>query len=77
VLAPLGRMVVVDLGPHDREFLREEHAHRRLGISHDAMQRWLDRAGLELLRHETLPAAGSDGLDVNLWMARRPEGAHV
>jgi ArsR family transcriptional regulator len=77
VLAPLGRLVVVDLGPHEREFLREEHAHRRLGIGHDTMQRWLDRAGLELLKHQTLPAAGSDGLDVNLWMARRPEAAHV
>jgi ubiquinone/menaquinone biosynthesis C-methylase UbiE len=77
VLAPKGRLVVVDLGPHEREFLREEHAHRRLGIGHDAMQRWLDRAGLELLRHETLPATDADGLDVNLWMARRPEAAHV
>lgn len=77
VLAPNGRLVVVDLGPHDREFLREEHAHRRLGIGNDAMQRWLARAGLALTRRQTLPATGSDGLDVNLWMARRPEENHV
>ncbi len=77
VLAPEGRIVVVDLGPHDREFLREEHAHRRLGIGHEAMQRWLDRAGLKLVRHETLPAASGEGLDVNLWMAKRPEVSHA
>ncbi len=77
VLAPEGRLVVVDLGPHEREFLREEHAHRRLGIGHDAMQRWLNRAGLELTRHQTLAATDTDGLDVNLWMARRPEVNHV
>ncbi len=77
VLAPNGRLVVVDLGPHEREFLREQHAHRRLGVGHDAMQRWLARAGLELTRRQTLAATGSEGLDVNLWMARRPEANHV
>ena len=28
-----GRLLVVDFAPHDLEFLREEHAHRRLGFS--------------------------------------------
>ena len=32
VLAPGGRLLVVDFAPHDLEFLREEHAHRRLGF---------------------------------------------
>ena len=29
VLAPGGRLLVVDFAPHDLEFLREEHAHRQ------------------------------------------------
>ena len=33
VLAPGGRLLVVDFAPHDLEFLREEHAHRRLGFA--------------------------------------------
>ncbi len=33
VLRPSGRLLVVDFAPHDLEFLREEHAHRRLGFA--------------------------------------------
>ena len=33
VLSPGGRLLVVDFAPHDLEFLREEHAHRRLGFA--------------------------------------------
>ena len=33
VLRPRGRLLVVDFAPHDLEFLREEHAHRRLGFA--------------------------------------------
>src|SRR3979411_516385 len=34
VLTPGGRLLVVDFAPHDLEFLRQEHAHRRLGVCH-------------------------------------------
>ena len=33
VLRPGGRLLVVDFAPHDLEFLREDHAHRRLGFA--------------------------------------------
>ncbi len=33
VLRPGGRLLVIDFAPHDLEFLREEHAHRRLGFA--------------------------------------------
>ena len=33
VLRPGGRLVVVDFAPHELEFLRDEHAHRRLGFA--------------------------------------------
>src|SRR5579859_6813072 len=33
VLRPGGRLLVVDFAPHDLEFLREQHAHRRLGFA--------------------------------------------
>ena len=32
VLAPGGRLLIVDFAPHDLEFLREEYAHDRLGF---------------------------------------------
>ena len=31
-LRPGGRLLIVDFAPHDLEFLRSEHAHRRLGV---------------------------------------------
>jgi DNA-binding transcriptional ArsR family regulator/protein-L-isoaspartate O-methyltransferase len=33
VLRPGGRLLIVDFAPHTLEFLRDEHAHRRLGFS--------------------------------------------
>jgi ubiquinone/menaquinone biosynthesis C-methylase UbiE/DNA-binding transcriptional ArsR family regulator len=74
VLRPGGRLLVVDFAPHDLEFLRAEHAHRRLGFSHEQVAGWLRSAGLELHRIEDLvPPEGSDGeLTVTLWLARDP-----
>ena len=45
VLAPGGRLLVVDFAPHDLEFLREEHAHRRLGFAAEAVTQWMSRRG--------------------------------
>ena len=47
VLRPAGRLMVVDFAPHELEFLRDEHAHRRLGFSPEAVSGWLDAAGLD------------------------------
>ncbi|MGE3711924.1 MAG: ArsR/SmtB family transcription factor, partial [Hyphomicrobiaceae bacterium] len=41
VLAPGGRLVVVDFAPHDLEFLRETSAHQRLGFARSEVQQWL------------------------------------
>jgi ubiquinone/menaquinone biosynthesis C-methylase UbiE len=75
LLKPGGRLLIADFAPHDLEFLRTEHAHRRLGIAPKAMATWLERAGLELVAHQSLepPKARRDsGLTVSLWLARRP-----
>src|ERR1700683_2292446 len=55
VLRPGGRLLVVDFAPHDLEFLREEHAHRRLGFASEAVTQWLEAAGLDVMRQQTLP----------------------
>ena len=48
VLRPAGRLLVVDFAPHDLEFLRDEHAHRRLGFAPEAVSGWLAAAGLDV-----------------------------
>jgi ubiquinone/menaquinone biosynthesis C-methylase UbiE len=77
VLRPEGRLLVVDFAPHDLEFLREEHAHLRLGFAPETVAQWMVAAGLAVERHEVLgPEPGSDGkIAVSLWLARDPRRA--
>ena len=75
VLMPGGKLLVADFAPHELEFLREECAHRRLGIAERDMRRWLRRTGLALerdMRLEPPSVLGEKGLTVTLWLARKP-----
>jgi ubiquinone/menaquinone biosynthesis C-methylase UbiE len=74
VLRPQGRLLVIDFAPHELEFLREEHAHRRLGFAEETVSQWLEQAGLDVINHRNVPPeAGSDGeIAVSLWLARDP-----
>jgi ArsR family transcriptional regulator len=74
LLAPGGRLLVVDFAPHDLEFLRERQAHRRLGFAGEQMTGWLSEAGLDTLVARDLapPQAGRDQLTVSLWLAQDP-----
>jgi len=75
VLRPQGRLLVIDFAPHDLEFLREEHAHRRLGFAPETVTQWMEQAGLEPLGQRNL-APGQDGrIAVSLWLARDPRVA--
>lgn len=77
VLAPGGRLLIVDFAPHGLEFLRDAHAHERLGFADAHVAKWCEDAGLEVLRTGTLtPADGAgDRLTVSLWLAERGPAA--
>ena len=73
-MAEGGRLLIVDVAPHDLEFLRVEHRHRRLGFFDADMERWLQAAGLEAPEIRTLPPGAlgaSGGLTVKIWRAAR------
>lgn len=72
VLKPEGALAVVDFLPHELEYLREEHAHRRLGFAPDEVARWCRSAGLEVEEERVL--AGNP-LSVGVWRARPVEDA--
>lgn len=67
VLAPHGRLLVVDFAPHELEHLREEHAHRRLGFADAEIDQWVRAAGLTPGEPVSLPG---DALTVKIWPAR-------
>src|SRR5437868_3644973 len=72
LLEPQGRLLVVDFAPHDLEFLREEHAHHRLGFASETVSQWLTAAGLEAAMHQSIPPdPDSEGkIAVSLWLGR-------
>jgi ubiquinone/menaquinone biosynthesis C-methylase UbiE len=78
ILAPGGRLLIVDFAPHELDELRDKHAHRRLGIAAEQMAQWLSRAGLTLTQHEVLPPPWRPqgrGLTVSLWLAHAAQTA--
>jgi ubiquinone/menaquinone biosynthesis C-methylase UbiE/DNA-binding transcriptional ArsR family regulator len=78
ILAPGGRMLIVDFAPHDLDFLRETQAHERLGFAHATVSEWLEESGLQMVAcHDLNPPkqASVDLLTVSLWVAERPVNA--
>lgn len=68
VLKRKGLLLVADFAAHDREELRTEHAHARLGFSEESMKRLFSSAGLDLEQSRTLEGGK---LKVKIWFGRK------
>jgi ubiquinone/menaquinone biosynthesis C-methylase UbiE len=78
LVAPDGRLLIVDFAPHTLEFLRTDHAHRRLGFRADTVETWLTGSGLSLGSTRTIAPddlttdvdvdTGDDRLTVSIWV---------
>ncbi|WP_265570061.1 ArsR/SmtB family transcription factor [Sphingomicrobium nitratireducens] len=71
LLAPGGRLLVVDFAAHEREELRRLHGHQRLGFSDERIGGWLADCGLEQDTPIELPGRT---LVIKIWTARRGAG---
>ncbi len=74
ILAPGGRLLLVDFAPHELEYLREDFAHLRLGFAKGEIAAWLAAAGLDLVSASDLVPPASDGagkVTVSIWLAER------
>lgn len=68
VTRPDGRIAIADFAAHQREELRDRHAHARLGFDDGQMHALLTESGFE----PADPVALEDGeLVVKIWIARR------
>ena len=72
VVGPGGRMVIVDFAPHGLEYLRVDHAHRRLGFTDEDVAAWCRSAGFNGVTCRHLE--GSE-LTVTIWLVERKTGA--
>ena len=56
VLKPGGRLLVLDMMPHDRQDLRQTMGHLWQGFDRATLGDWMHEAGLESFRYTELPA---------------------
>jgi ubiquinone/menaquinone biosynthesis C-methylase UbiE len=68
VLAPNGRLIIVDFAAHDREELRNVHAHARLGFADDLIAKAFQSSGVRLAHQITLD---SGALAVKIWTGQK------
>ena len=73
VLQPGGRLVLVDFAPHNIEFLRQEHAHVRLGFVAGEIAAWLEECGLGTSTYRELQAdhVNNNPLTVAVWAGEK------
>ncbi len=80
LVAPGGKLLVVDFAPHENDFLRETQRHERLGFETSTVSQWLTDAGLTVSKTHALPPTHRDGeaqLTVSLWLAERQTAPQV
>ncbi len=74
LLAPGGRLLLVDFGPHEKEELRSKHAHARLGFADEQIANWFAAAGL---RSEPPGQLEGGELTVKLWLGQLPANINL
>jgi ubiquinone/menaquinone biosynthesis C-methylase UbiE len=74
VLAPGGRLIIVDFATHEHEELRTVHAHARLGFSDNMIARAFEANEVQVMQPVALDGGA---LAVKLWMGQKPGQARA
>jgi ArsR family transcriptional regulator len=75
VLRPGGRLLVIDMAPHDREEYRQTMGHVWLGFGREQLEGWTRETGLAGFRYVPLPAdPAAKGPTLFAARAERPAG---
>ncbi|QLC26881.1 metalloregulator ArsR/SmtB family transcription factor [Parasphingopyxis algicola] len=69
-----GRLLIADFAAHEREDLRSQNAHARLGFSDEQIARWFAAANIEGGLVDELEGGE---LTVKLWLGRRKAGRRL
>lgn len=75
LVAPGGRILIVDFAPHTLTFLQAEHAHRRLGFRTETVADWLVAGGITVTAIDLIAPPADAQLTVALWLATQQEVA--
>jgi ArsR family transcriptional regulator len=73
-LKPGGRLLVLDMMPHDRQDLRQTMGHLWQGFDRGTLSNWMQAAGLDSFRYNELPA-DPDAKGPTLFAASGKRGA--
>ncbi|WOK35608.1 metalloregulator ArsR/SmtB family transcription factor [Sphingomonas sp. C3-2] len=68
LLAEGGRLMIADFASHEREELRTDDAHARLGFADEQIRHWFAEAGLQT---EAIEELKGGELTVKLWLGHR------
>ncbi len=67
-----GEIIIVDFAPHNFEFLRTEHAHRRMGFSTSLIKKWADQINMEIKKTiEIAKKNEENSLKISIWQLGR------
>jgi len=77
ILAPGGRLLLLDLAPHREDWVRDKLGHIHLGFKSEKLRAWLRRAGFIRIGCEDLPRGPGDPFRILVVTALKGKGKRV
>jgi ArsR family transcriptional regulator len=76
LLAPKGKLLIVDFDAHSREDFRDKYQHRRLGFKDSDIAVWMGDVDIALAETLDLDSGDETRPDIKLWLGERLSTKH-